>query len=60
MTKQSINNLKLLRTYSMFENLTLEQLLYECLKANDWDKEELVYLIDGLIKEKESLLLMDK
>ena len=55
MTDNCINELQELRKQELFVDLTLEQLLYECLIANDWDRNELIVIIDDLILEKSRL-----
>lgn len=61
MTNSCIKSLHYLRnnTNNVFNELSLEQLLFECLRANQWDKDELVYIIDSMIEEKDKLIKMD-
>lgn len=61
MTNSCIKCLHYLRnnTNNVFNELSLEQLLFECLRANQWDKDELVYIIDSMIEEKDKLIEMD-
>lgn len=59
MTDNCIKTLKRLRSLQEFSGTTLEQLLYEALRSAQWDKEELLYLLDNLIKNKEELEKMD-
>lgn len=56
MTVKCIKKLKKLRENEDFDNLSLEQLLWECLRANQYDKEELVMIIDELLKEKDKIM----
>ena len=53
MTEKCIKTLKGLRKIEAFKELSLEQLMYEALRANQWDKEELNYIIDYLVEDKE-------
>jgi len=52
MTANCIKELEELREIELFSDLSLEQLLYECLRANNWDGEELKLIIDDLVKHR--------
>jgi hypothetical protein len=58
MTGRCIKELNYLRnnTEGMFNTLSLEQLIFECLNANQWDKSELIYIIDSMIEDKKDLI----
>ena len=59
MTTNCIKELNELRLNHIFTDLSLEQHIYECLKNIQWDKKEIVRIIDEVIKDKHLILKMD-